>query len=71
MEFNRNLVYFEDNDVFYDGIKLKITRQNIQDYMLQTGFGSESIIIFYYKKELQQLRDKILDKILDSKNETK
>lgn len=67
MKFNRNLVYFEDNDVFYDGIKLKITRQNIQDYMLQTGMRTENIIIFYYKKELQQLRDKILD----SENETK
>ena len=71
MKFNKDLLLFRSDDVFYDGVKLSITRQNIQDYMLQTGFGSESIIIFYYKKELQQLRDKILDKILDSKNETK
>ena len=35
MKFNKDLVFFRDEDVFYDGIKLSITRQNIQDYMLQ------------------------------------
>jgi hypothetical protein len=37
MKFNKDLVFFRDDDVFYDGIKLSITRQNIQDYMLQTN----------------------------------
>lgn len=71
MKFDRNLVIFKGDEVFYDDIKLSITRQNIQDYTLQTGLSGESIIIFYYKKELQQIRDKILENILNTKNETK
>lgn len=71
MKFNKNLLHFKEEKVFYDGIKLSITRQNIQDYTLQTGLSGESIIIFYYKKELQQIRDKILENILNTKNETK
>ncbi len=64
MKFNKNLVQYENEDVFYDGIKLKITRQNIQDYVVQTGMGGETIILFYYKKEISELRDKQLEKIL-------
>lgn len=68
MKFNKKLFRFSGEDVFYNEIKLSITRQNIQDYTLQTGMSGESIIIFYYKKELQQLRDKQLDKILNNKD---
>ncbi len=64
MKFNKNLVQYENEDVFYDGIKLKITRQNIQDYVIQTGMNAETIILFYYKKEISELRDKQLEKIL-------
>jgi hypothetical protein len=64
MKFNKNLVQYENEDVFYDGIKLKITRQNIQDYVVQTDMGAETIILFYYKKEISELRDKQLEKIL-------
>ncbi len=64
MKFNKNLVKYENEDVFYDGIKLKITRQNIQDYVIQTGMNAETIILFYYKKEISELRDKQLEKIL-------
>lgn len=71
MKFDRNLVLFKGDEVFYDDIKLSITRQNVQDYTLQTGMSGESIILFYYKKELQQIRDKILDNILNTKDETK
>ena len=67
MKFNKDLVFFRDDDVFYDGIKLSITRQNIQDYTLQTGMSGESIILFYYKKELQQLRDKQLEALLNDR----
>lgn len=68
MKFNKDLVYFKEEDVFYDGIKLSITRQNIQDYTIQTGMSGESIIIFYYKKELQQIRDKHLEQLLNERN---
>lgn len=67
MKFNKDLVFFRDEDVFYDSIKLSITRQNIQDYTLQTGMSGESIILFYYKKELQQLRDKQLEALLNDR----
>ena len=67
MKFNKDLIFFRDEDVFYDSIKLSITRQNIQDYTLQTNMAAESIIIYYYKKELQQLRDKQLEALLNDR----
>jgi hypothetical protein len=67
MKFNKDLVFFRDDDVFYDGIKLAISRQNIQDYMLQTNMGAESIILYYYKKELQYIRDKQLEALLNDR----
>jgi hypothetical protein len=67
MKFNKDLVFFRDEDVFYDSIKLSITRQNIQDYTLQTGMSGESIILFYYKKELQYIRDKQLEQLLNDR----
>lgn len=69
MKFNNDLIFFSKDDVFYDGIKLSITRQNIQDYTLQTGMSGESIIIFYYKKELQHIRDKQLEALLNDREE--
>jgi hypothetical protein len=71
MIFNKNLVKYENEDVFYDGIKLKITRQNIQDYVLQSGMIPETIILFYYKKEISEIRDKQLEKLLDDREEWK
>lgn len=70
MKFNKDLVFFRGEEVFYDDIKLAITRQNIQDYTLQTEMSGESIIIFYYKKELQQLRDKQLEALLNDRKES-
>jgi len=67
MKFNRDLVKYDQEDIYYDGIKLEITRQNIQDYVLQTYMHPESIILFYYKKEVSQLRDKQLEKLLNDK----
>ena len=67
MKFNKNLVQYNHEDVYYDGIKLQITRQNIQDYVLQTDMSGESIIMFYYKKEISQLRDKQLEKLFNDR----
>jgi hypothetical protein len=67
MKFNRDLVKYDQEDIYYDGIKLEITRQNIQDYVLQTDMHPESIILFYYKKEVSQLRDKQLEKLFNDK----
>jgi hypothetical protein len=68
MKFNRDLVKYDQEDIYYDGIKLEITRQNIQDYVLQTDMHPESIILFYYKKEVSQLRDKQLEKLYTAQN---
>jgi hypothetical protein len=65
MKFNRDLVKYDQEDIYYDGIKLEITRQNIQDYVLQTDMHPESIILFYYKREVSQLRDKQLEKLFN------
>lgn len=65
MKFNKDLVKYDQEDIYYDGIKLEITRQNIQDYVLQTDMQPESIIIFYYKREISQLRDKQLEKLFN------
>jgi len=65
MKFNRDLVKYDQEDIYYDGIKLEITRQNIQDYVLQTDMHPESIILFYYKREISQLRDKQLEKLFN------
>jgi hypothetical protein len=67
MKFNKELISYEHEDVYYDGIKLPISRQNIQDYVLQTDMSGESIILFYYKKEISQLRDKQLEKLLNDR----
>lgn len=67
MKFNKELVKFKGEEVFYDDIKLKVTRQNVQDYVIQTDMTAESIIMFYYKKELDQIRDKQLEQILNDR----
>jgi hypothetical protein len=69
MKFNRDLVKYDQEDIYYDGIKLEITRQNIQDYVLQTDMHPESIILFYYKREVSQLRDKQLEQLLNDRRE--
>lgn len=67
MKFNKDLVKYDHEDVYYDGIKLEITRQNIQDYVIQTDMHPESIILFYYKREVSQLRDKQLEKLFNDR----
>ena len=67
MDFNKHLVSYKVEEIYYDGIKIQISRQNVQDYVLQTGMNPESIIIFYYKKELSQIRDKQLEKLLNDR----
>ena len=67
MKYDRTLVKFEKEDVYYNDIKLSITRQNIQDYSLQTGQSAEPFILFYYKKEIDQIRDKQLEQLLNKK----
>jgi hypothetical protein len=68
MKFERNLLKFELDDVIYNDIKIGLTRQNLFDYVAQTGFSSEELILLHYKNSLSELRDKQLEKVLNEKN---
>jgi hypothetical protein len=68
MKFERNLLKFEKDDVIYNDINTGLTRQNLFDYVAQTGFSSEELILLHYKNSLSRLRDKQLEKILNEKN---
>jgi len=68
MKFERNLLKFEKDDVIYNDINTGLTRQNLFDYVAQTGFSSEELILLHYKNSLSRLRDKHLEKILNEKN---
>ena len=68
MKFERKLLKFEKDDVIYNDINTGLTRQNLFDYVSQTGFSSEELILLHYKNSLSELRDKQLEKILNEKN---
>jgi hypothetical protein len=68
MKFERNLLKFELDDVIYNDINTGLTRQNLFDYVSQTGFSSEELILLHYKNSLSRLRDKQIEKILNEKN---
>lgn len=68
MKFERNLLKFEKDNVIYNDVNTGLTRQNIFDYVSQTGFSSEELILLHYKNSLSRLRDKQLEKILNEKN---
>jgi hypothetical protein len=68
MKFERGLLKFEKDDVIYNDINTGLTRQNLFDYVAQTGFSSEELILLHYKNSLSRLRDKQLEKILNEKN---
>lgn len=67
MKFDRSLLKFNCDKVIYDGIELALSRQNIQDYVLQTGFSSEDLILYHYKSSISKIRDKQLEKILNDR----
>jgi hypothetical protein len=68
MKFERNLLKFEKDNVIYNDVNTGLTRQNLFDYVSQTGFSSEELILLHYKNSLSRLRDKQLEKILNEKN---
>jgi hypothetical protein len=68
MKFERNLLKFEKDNVIYNDVNTGLTRQNLFDYVSQTGFSSEELILLHYKNSLSELRDKQIEKILNEKN---
>lgn len=54
-----------DYKVYYKGVDLGITRENLMDYQLQTGLDPKEWIEYLYNESLQVKRDNTLKKILD------
>ena len=51
-------------EIIYKGVNLGITRENLQDYKLQTGHDPEELILNLYKNNITVLRDEKLNQIL-------
>lgn len=58
--------YKIDNDgfVIYKGVKLSLTVEHLADTKVITGLSSKKIIEFSYQKEIVDIRDKKIDKII-------
>jgi hypothetical protein len=69
MLFNRSLLEFEIDSVIYNNVNTGLTRQNLFDYVAQTGFSSEDLILLHYKNSLSKIRDEQIEKILNDRNE--
>lgn len=69
MKFDRSLLKFNCDKVIYNGIELGLNRQNIFDYVAQTGYSSEDLILYHYKNSISKIRDKQLEKILNDRKE--
>jgi hypothetical protein len=52
------------DEIIYKGVNLGITRENLQDYKLQTGHDPEELILNLYKNIISVLRDEKLNQIL-------
>lgn len=70
MKFNRSLLKFKGDDVIYNDIQIGLTRTNLLDYVSQTGYTSEELILFYYKKSIDKIRDKQLEQLLNDREES-
>ncbi len=66
MVFDKKLIKFINDDVYYDGIDLGINRQMVLDYVLQTGGDSLEFIHFTLRKKLSDIRDKRISEIIKS-----
>jgi len=62
---NDEYQFDKDGLVVYKGVKLKLTRENIQDYRSQTGTNPIYLIEYQYRNSLQVIRDNKINKILD------
>lgn len=68
MKFNQNLLQYEGELVVYDQIPLDLTTQQVRDWVFQTGEPSSTLILYYYKKKLDQIRDKKLESLFSNSN---
>lgn len=67
MKFDPKKIQFIVDSVYYDGIDVGLTRQMILDWTVQTGEDSYTIIQYYYKKKISEIRDKKLEELIHKK----
>lgn len=59
-----DISFDQDGYIIFKGVKLKITRENISDYKLQTGMDVYEMVIWAYNNSIQVVRDRKIDEIL-------
>ena len=64
MLYQNDISFSDKGDIIYKGVNLGITRENIQDYKLQTGHDPEELILNLYKNSIAVLRNEKLNQIL-------
>jgi hypothetical protein len=63
---NNNDISWDGNNVVYKGVKLDLTKDNIQDYRMQTGMDPIDLIKYTYNNSLIVLRNNKINKILEN-----
>ncbi len=65
MKLDEKDISWDDLYLVYKGVKLPLTRENIEDYKFQTGMDPIDLIEYTYNSSLSVLRDKKLNELLD------
>ena len=68
MKFNQSLLKYDDDLVVYDQIRLDLTTQQVRDWVFQTEESPSTLILYYYKKKLDEIRDKKLESLFNNSN---
>jgi hypothetical protein len=63
----KDIIFNDKHEVIYKGVNLGITRENIQDYQLQTGFDSKDWILNLYNNSTPVIRDRKLNDLLNDR----
>jgi len=64
----KDIIFNDKHEVIYKGVNLGITRENIQDYQLQTGFDSKDWILNLYNNSTPVIRDRKLNDLLNDRS---
>jgi hypothetical protein len=64
----KDIIFNDKHEVIYKGVNLGITRENIQDYQLQTGFDSKEWILNLYNNSTPVIRDRKLNDLLNDRS---
>jgi hypothetical protein len=63
---NNDNISWDGDNVVYKGFKLNLTKDNIQDYRMQTGMDPIDLLEYFYRNNLQVIRDNKINKILEN-----